>query len=203
MSAVRLADTRSRLLEAAARTIHESGYASTTLGMVAKAARVPLGNVYYHFPTKRSLARAVIEARVESLEAELARAEEAGGPRERILALIEARACPVACRAVSRFGCELGSLAEELEKGDRTLGREARPLVALQLEWLGRQLRGMGAGPNARALALELVCGMQGAALVAHTLEDPRVLRDRLEALAERVRGLPVARAASRRRAAR
>lgn len=45
-------DKRVLLLEAAKTLIHKQGYNLTTPADIAKAANVPLGNVYYYFKTK-------------------------------------------------------------------------------------------------------------------------------------------------------
>lgn len=49
------AETRERLLDAACLIFDKKGYAATTLDMVAKAAKVTRGAVYWHFENKRDL----------------------------------------------------------------------------------------------------------------------------------------------------
>ena len=46
---------RERLAEAAAQVFHEQGVEKTTLTDIARAADVPVGNVYYYFKTKDEL----------------------------------------------------------------------------------------------------------------------------------------------------
>ncbi len=55
-------EKRSRLVAAARKTVHERGVEQTTLALVAAAADVPVGNVYYYFKTKDELLGAVIDA---------------------------------------------------------------------------------------------------------------------------------------------
>ena len=45
------------LLEAANKLVHQQGFNQTTLADIAKAAQVPLGNVYYYFKTKEDIVR--------------------------------------------------------------------------------------------------------------------------------------------------
>lgn len=177
--------TRERLIAAAAAVIHAEGYAGTTLARVAQAAEVPLGNVYYWFRTKDELAGAVVEARVEQVTALMDEAGRKAEPRERLAALLLGFAAN--CAEMARLGCPYGSLAQELEKHDDALARSAKRIFAVQREWMARQFRAAGAA-RPDALALELLAGMQGAALVAHALRDPAILEARLGALIRWVR---------------
>jgi hypothetical protein len=70
------------------------------------------------------------------------------------------------------------------------LGSRAALLVEVQREWMERQFQAMGLNQRARDLALELLCAAQGAALVAHALGDPGVMRRRFRDLEAWIRGL-------------
>ena len=179
--------TRERLIAAAAAVVHAEGYSGTTLARVAKVAEVPLGNLYYWFRTKDALAEAVIDTRVEELEALLDDAGCAARPQDRLVALLVRFA--ETCAEMTRLGCPYGTLAQELEKRDDRLARRAERIFAVQRKWMTRQFRAMGAS-RPDALALELLAGMQGAALVAHALRDSRILKSRLDALVLWVRSL-------------
>ena len=63
---------RERLVAAATELLHQQGIERTTLADIAKAADVPLGNVYYYFKTKDDVIAAVIEAQVRQTKATLA-----------------------------------------------------------------------------------------------------------------------------------
>lgn len=54
-------DTRTALLEAAARVLHERGYASLSTREVATAAGMPLSQIHYHFGSKQGLVLALFE----------------------------------------------------------------------------------------------------------------------------------------------
>ncbi|MBN0046882.1 TetR/AcrR family transcriptional regulator [Streptomyces actuosus] len=56
--------TRRLILEAAGAVFDEHGYASTTIAMVLERAEVTKGALYFHFPSKESLARAVLAEQV-------------------------------------------------------------------------------------------------------------------------------------------
>jgi AcrR family transcriptional regulator len=57
-------DSRTRLLQAAEKTTYLYGFGSTSLADIAKAAEVPLGNIYYYFKTKDEIGGAIVELHV-------------------------------------------------------------------------------------------------------------------------------------------
>ncbi|MET8244014.1 ScbR family autoregulator-binding transcription factor [Streptomyces sp. NPDC005202] len=56
--------TRRAILEAAGAVFDEHGYTSTTIAMVLERADVTKGALYFHFPSKESLAQAVLDEQV-------------------------------------------------------------------------------------------------------------------------------------------
>ena len=56
--------TRRAILEAAGAVFDEHGYTSTTISMVLERAEVTKGALYFHFPSKESLAQAVLAEQV-------------------------------------------------------------------------------------------------------------------------------------------
>ena len=56
------------ILAVAARLLRERGYEATTLRDIAVMAHIPLGSIYYHFPTKEELFAAVYEEGIARLE---------------------------------------------------------------------------------------------------------------------------------------
>ncbi|MDQ1049452.1 ScbR family autoregulator-binding transcription factor [Streptomyces sp. V4I2] len=56
--------TRRAILEAAGAVFDEHGYTSTTISMVLERADVTKGALYFHFPSKESLAQAVLNEQV-------------------------------------------------------------------------------------------------------------------------------------------
>src|SRR5690348_8530311 len=63
---------RERLTAAAMQLVHQHGVERTTLADIAKAADVPVGNVYYYFKTKDDVIAAVIEAHAQQIKTTLA-----------------------------------------------------------------------------------------------------------------------------------
>ncbi|MEU1706816.1 helix-turn-helix domain-containing protein [Streptomyces sp. NPDC005706] len=165
---------RQRLTAAAARVLHEQGVERTTLADIARAAGVPVGNVYYYFRTKDDLVRAALAEHGARLDELTGRLEREAGPRDRLKALVESW---IGERdVVARHGCPTGTLAAELGKrADDTLGTEAGAVLRRLLDWAAGQFRELGL-PGPEDLALTLVSGCQGMSLMAHALRDPDVM---------------------------
>jgi AcrR family transcriptional regulator len=165
---------RERLIEGARALLHEQGAGPTTIAQVAERANVPPGNVYYYFKAKDDLIAAVLDfyaaeaARlIEALEAEPA-------PQDRLKALV--RNWDSMREAVARRGCPMGSLCSELDKSESGLDRKGADVLRLIVDWAEGQFRELGRH-DARDLALFLFSGIQGAALLANTFQDPEILR--------------------------
>src|SRR6516164_253657 len=74
---------------AATRITYRHGLRNAALAEIAKAAKVPLGNVYYYFKTKNEIGNAIIDLRVWRLRAAAATAGQTGfSPRAAV------RFCP-------------------------------------------------------------------------------------------------------------
>ncbi|MDF3309938.1 TetR/AcrR family transcriptional regulator [Rhodococcus sp. T2V] len=71
MAYVRAVDRERQIVAAAISVLSEVGVPGTTLRAVAAAAQVPLGTLYYVFPTKDQLLKAVIVAVIEETSAAL------------------------------------------------------------------------------------------------------------------------------------
>lgn len=86
--------TRQRILDAAARTFRDKGYAATTLNDIAVAALLRAGSIYYHFDSKERLLEEVLDIGIARVSAAVTRAIDAlppdTSPTERIRTGIEA-----------------------------------------------------------------------------------------------------------------
>src|SRR5450755_1807209 len=166
-------DKRDRLIAAARKTVHEQGAEHTTLAMVAAAADVPVGNVYYYFKTKDELLSAVIGAYDNSfvmLDAILARHRT---PKTRLKALV--RTWTAARERLARYGCPIGSLCSELAKHDNHITGEASAVLAHLISLAQDQFEQLGRR-DARELAVALIASYEGIALIANTLRDPALI---------------------------
>jgi AcrR family transcriptional regulator len=76
-------DTRTRLLDAAARVLLTTGAEQLTLAAVAAEAGVSKGGLFYHFPTKQALVAGMVDRLVGRFDAALAAAGHAPGAATR------------------------------------------------------------------------------------------------------------------------
>jgi TetR/AcrR family transcriptional regulator, transcriptional repressor for nem operon len=172
---------RERLVEGARRVLHEQGVDATTLADIAEAADVPVGNVYYYFKTKDELIEATIDAHADHIQTALAKFERHRTPRARLKAL--PLSWPEMADQVARYGCEHGTLCQELAKRDDGLDRRAAKLMALTVDWAEEQFRLMGRR-DARDLAVGLVAAIQGTALLTSSFRDPEIMTRQAHRLA-------------------
>ena len=165
---------RERLIAAALQLLHQQGIERTTLADIAKAADVPVGNVYYYFKTKDEVIGAVIDAHVQQVKTTLAAIEARHrSPKSRLKAFV--REFTAQSELVAQFGCPLGSLCSELDKRVTVPGLPAAELMRLPIEWAEDQFRSLGR-PDARDCAVDLLAAYEGSALLANTMRDPKIL---------------------------
>src|SRR5919108_839115 len=172
---------RDRLVEGARRVLHEQGVEATTLADIAKAAGVPVGNVYYYFKTKDELIEAAIDAHADNIQSLLVAFERHRTPRARLEAL--ALSWTDMAEQVARYGCPHGTLCQELAKRDDGLDRRAAKLMALTVDWAEEQFRLMGKR-DARDLAVGLIAAIQGTALLTSSFHDPEIMTRQAHRLA-------------------
>lgn len=168
------ADKRSRLVEAADRLVHQQGFNRTTLAGIAKQAKVPLGNVYYYFKSKDEIGQALIEQRADFYRDLITAWNELPDPRKRILSFIQRVADNR--EMLTRSGCPIGSLCQELHKEGGPLAEGAAGMFAAILTWLAEQFRLLGKKNESSGLALHLLSALQGASLLTHTFKDPKLI---------------------------
>jgi TetR/AcrR family transcriptional repressor of nem operon len=171
---------RERLVAGASDLLHRQGVLPTTLAEIAQVADVPPGNVYYYFKTKDELVQAVIDSWADRFRALLASLEGRRSPTARLKAL--ARSWVEQRELIARYGCPLGTLCSELDKREDGLDREAADVFGIVIDWAEDQFRQMGRR-DGRELAITLLAGVQGAALLANTLRDPEIMTRQIRQL--------------------
>lgn len=171
----RTSDKRERLIEAASSLFHRQGYARTSLADIASESGVPLGNVYYYFRTKDELADVVVTERVAHMQALFERCEEGADPRQRLDCFLDGI---LAMRKdITRYGCPIGGLCQELNKNDEELAEKADVLLGHSLKWITAQFRAMGRR-DATRLGRHFLAAMHGASLLANTFGQENIIRD-------------------------
>jgi len=178
--------TRTRIVEAAARLIHERSVANTTLEDVKAAAEVSGSQLYHYFPDKDNLVQAVIDHQAHTIadnqrQADLGTPEGLRAWRNTVIAQAK--------RSNGKGGCPLGSLAGQLAETDP----RARALIAAGFgQWSAaisdglRRLQATGRLPasiDADDYAITLLAALQGGLLLAQVQQDTRPLETAVDTL--------------------
>ncbi|HEY5333469.1 MAG TPA: TetR/AcrR family transcriptional regulator [Solirubrobacterales bacterium] len=162
---------RDRLVTGAREVIYHQGVEATTIGDIAEAADVPVGNVYYYFKSKDELVAAAIERHAQENRELLSSIErQHRTPRARLKALV--RLLVSQPDQVTLYGCPRGSLCSELDKQDNDLAQDCAELMRMPMAWMEQQFKAMGRR-DARDLAFALLASYEGMALLANTFRDP------------------------------
>jgi TetR/AcrR family transcriptional repressor of nem operon len=111
-------DTKTKILDAAARLFHEQGFNATGVSTILREAGVNSGSLYYFFPSKEALLQAVLERYVQLLHPIVMGPVEArtADPLERVFVLLQQYRDWLAPSGFS-MGCPIGNLALEVADG--------------------------------------------------------------------------------------
>jgi len=175
-------DKRERLIASASKLFHQGGYNQTSIADIADDAGVPLGNVYYYYKTKADIAKAVLEERKKSFENWYDELEKIPYPQDRLITMLSD--VSKYKNMVVKYGCPVGSLCQELTKGDTSLpiSKMADGLLKMQIKWASKQFREMKKKrPN--ELGLEWISSIHGTSLVANAMNDPKIIDDGIKRL--------------------
>jgi TetR/AcrR family transcriptional regulator, transcriptional repressor for nem operon len=165
---------RERLVTAAQDLVYRQGVARTTLAHIAEAADVPVGNVYYYFKTKDDIISAVVQTQTQQIGSTLAGLERRHrSPKARLKALI--RFLAEHADSTAQYGCPHGTLSTEMAKQAERSHLIAAALMQVQLDWAEQQFQAMGRR-DAHDLAVELLVGYQGSAVLTNALGQPDLM---------------------------
>jgi TetR/AcrR family transcriptional regulator, transcriptional repressor for nem operon len=179
---------RERLVTAAQELVYRQGVARTTLAHIAEAADVPVGNVYYYFKTKDDIVLAVVQSQAQQIESTLAELERRHRtPKARLKALV--RFLAEHADSTAQYGCPHGTLSTEIAKQAEGPDPVAAALIQIQLEWAEQQFRAMGRR-DAHDLAVELLVGYQGSAVLTNALTQPDLMARQARRLEKWIDGL-------------
>lgn len=163
--------TKDRIVEAADQLFYERGFEAASFADIATQVGISRGNFYHHFKTKDDILDAVIERRMETTRAMLARWQADGdSPQARILCFIRILIANQA--KITLYGCPVGTLTAELGKLDHSAQPQAAAIFTLFREWLCQQFQLMGCGSRSDALAMHLLGRSQGVASLAQAFGD-------------------------------
>jgi TetR/AcrR family transcriptional regulator, transcriptional repressor for nem operon len=188
MAAEQSPGKRSRLIQSAMTLVYRHGFRETRLADIAADANVPLGNVYYYFKTKEEIGAAIVEERLSQIKTLQERLDDLGPPQERLCAFVQMTFDNR--EALAHGGCPVGTLCTELHKTGGPLAGRSTVLFEKLLTWLEAQFETLGEGDDSQGLAVHLLSGLQGIAVLAHTLSDPEIVVRETERLQRWIRTL-------------
>src|SRR6202012_4374300 len=111
--------TRERLVQAAFREVHRSGFQSASIDTILAATNVTKGALYYHFESKEALGHAIIDEVIATFPRDrwllpLQRSEDKD-PIDALISIVQA--IPARPKDL-KGGCPLVNLAQEMSQLD-------------------------------------------------------------------------------------
>ncbi len=173
--------TRDTIVQTAKDMFYHRGYGATSYGDIAKETGIAKGNIQYYFKTKESLLFATLELRAQRIESSLRMWETDPDPKARIGRFIDM--LDRMADDLSRYGCPVGTLSDELGKADQPARAHARALFDLYLNWLEKRFDALLPAPQSREAAEHLLTMAQGASLLAHSYHDPTLVTRQTRAM--------------------
>jgi len=172
--------TRQRLLQAAFREIHRSGFQSAGIDAILAATNVTKGALYYHFESKETLGYAVVEEIIAKFTRDrwLLPMLSEGQPIDILIGVV--RRIPARPKDV-RAGCPLLNLAQEMSPLDEQFRKRLESIFLDWQEGVATLLRkGQSQGTVRRDLnpdetASFLVAMVEGYATLAKNAQDTKV----------------------------
>ena len=172
--------TRGRLLQAAFREIHRSGFQGASIDAILAATNVTRGALYYHFENKETLGYAVVEEKVAKLTRDrwLRPMQSEGDAIDILIDVV--RRIPDSPQDV-RAGCPLLLLAQEMSPLDEQFRKR---LERIFLDWqegiVTLLRRGKSQGTvrrdlNPAEVASFLIATVEGYATLAKNAQDAKV----------------------------
>jgi AcrR family transcriptional regulator len=172
--------TRERLLQAAFREVHRSGFQSARIDAILAATNVTKGALYYHFESKEALGYAVVEEKIAKLTHDrwLRPMRSEGEAIDILIGVV--RRIPTSSQDV-RAGCPLLLLSQEMSPLDEQFRKRLERIFLDWQEGVATLLRrGKSQGTVRRDLnpdeaASFLIATVEGYATLAKNAQDAKV----------------------------
>ena len=181
-------NTRKTIVKTAKKMIYHRGFAATTYGEISKETGIAKGNIQYYFKSKEALLFATLDERAHNIKAGLKAWEAKPDPKARIshfIGMLELMAVDL-----SKYGCPVGTLNDELGKAHKPAQKHAQALFDLYLNWLETQFAAILPPEQAETAAEHLLTMGQGASLLAHAYQSPALIRRQTKAMRAWLAGL-------------
>lgn len=162
-----------QILDAAERRFKARGYHAVSFRELAGDVALKSASVHYHFPSKADLVVALVERYHRRFsETLLARAGSAG-PRDRLRAFVA-----VYREVLERDGaiCVCGLLGAESRGLPERVTGAVRDFFETNIAWVSDALKDGGFSDKPRQDAMTIVSALQGAMMLAISLDDHAVL---------------------------
>jgi TetR/AcrR family transcriptional repressor of nem operon len=172
--------TRERLLQAAFREVHRSGFQRAGIDTILAATNVTKGALYYHFDSKEALGYAIVEEIIAKLVRDrwLRPLLSDGQPIDILIGIV--RRTPVRPEDV-RAGCPLLNLAQEMSPLDEQFRKRLERIFLAWQEGVATLLRkGQSQGTVRRDLNPDetagfLIAMVEGYVSLAKNAQDAKV----------------------------
>ena len=170
-------DTKTTIMDVAERMIRHGGYNAFSFREIASEIGIKSASIHYHFPTKADLGAAVAarytERFLENLASQLAEAETPVAPVQVLEIYVDAfRAALEQDSAM----CLCGMLGAEQAGLPEPVAAHAKDFFQRNKDWLTTSLRRPGESENAIEIrALHVMAALEGALILARSMEDPGV----------------------------
>ena len=166
---------RNQIIDAANRVLYRKGFNLMSFSDIAEESLVPRGNINYHFKTKDQILKAVIDLRLSKVKRMLETwDEQIFSPQDRLHRYVQISRNE--SLNISRFGCPIGSLNNELGK----IQPELKAVTIRQMDifkaWLIGQFQEFAPQQNAEDLTLHLLTLSQGMSTMAYIYGDPSLI---------------------------
>jgi len=175
---------RQRIVSAADELFYQQGYENTSFSDIADAVGISRGNFYYHFKSKDEILNAVIDNRVNGIQAMLDEWDNMiADPKKRLHYYIDIQSRNQ--DNIISHGCPVGSLCTELAKVSHSMLDDANKMFTVFRDWLVTQLKLVGVTRNTKQIAMHLLARGQGIATVSNAFEDKKFLQQEVNCLKE------------------
>ncbi len=158
------------ILDVAERMARTGGYNGFSFREIAKAVGIKSASVHYHFPGKTELGVAVARRYTERFLAGLGAPDEPGAEPE---ALLKRYVAAYRSSLVDDgLMCLCGMFGAEITYLPQAVAEEARRFFEANIAWLNAVLVRKGGGKDTRARALRMIATLEGALILARSLDD-------------------------------
>jgi TetR/AcrR family transcriptional repressor of nem operon len=187
--------TRERLLQAAFREVHRSGFQSAGIDTILAATNVTKGALYHHFDSKEALGYAIVEEVIAKIVRDgwLRPLLSDGQPIDILTGIV--RRIPVRPEDI-RAGCPLLNLAQEMSPLDEQFRKRLERIFLAWQEGVATLLRkGQSEGTvrgdlNPDEAASFLIAMVEGYASLAKNAQDAKVWEVGIRNIVEWLRSL-------------